>query len=88
MLNRAIFPINRRWRRRQARLSASETVEATVSVSHEIAASCQQISGQRSIHLVRSARFLTWRFLEKPDGGYRCWVLRTAGQPTFVVSES
>jgi GNAT superfamily N-acetyltransferase len=86
-LGRVIVPITRYWLERQARLLPSESVESTASVSDEIAASCQRISSQRSIHLMRSARFLTWRFLEKPEGGYRCWVLRTGGEPTaFVVS--
>lgn len=86
-LGRVVLPINRYWRERQARLLPSEIVESMAILSDEIAASCQSISSQRSIHLVRSARFLTWRFLEKPEGGYQCWVLRTAGEVTaFVVS--
>ena len=86
-LGRVVMPITRYWRERQARLLPSESVESTASVSPEMAAICQRISSERGIHLVRSARFLTWRFLEKPDGGYRCWVLRRGGELTaFVVT--
>ena len=86
-LGRALLPIHRHWRDRQARLLPSESVESTASISDEIAACCQDLSRQRSIHLVRSVRFLTWRFLEKPNGEYRCWVLRTSGEVTaFVVT--
>lgn len=86
-VGRVVLPITRHWRERQARLLPSETVESTASVSDEMAASCQLSGSQRSLHLVRTARFLTWRFLEKPDGGYRMWVLRTAGKVTaFVVT--
>jgi predicted N-acetyltransferase YhbS len=74
-------------RTRRARLPQNAEVRQEPAITDEVAAVADESARAAGVSLVRSARHLTWRFLEKPGGGYACWTLREHGAPVaFLVT--
>ncbi len=59
---------------------AGEEIAPIDRFTSEVDPMAHSVVGQTGIGLVRDARFLNWRFLDKPTSEYRAWGLRRAGQ--------
>ena len=80
ILGAPFAPFHRAWRRSGLAGAADVAVRPEPVFTPEIVALAANFSAQVAISLTRSARYLSWRFNEKPNGGYVCWSLSRAGK--------
>ncbi|MDB4914966.1 MAG: hypothetical protein JWM95_2610 [Gemmatimonadetes bacterium] len=78
-------PIHHAWRTSAAKHASDVAVQREPVFTRDIEALAHSFSAAVAISLTRSARYLTWRFTEKPNGGYECWSLARGGKRSAYV---
>lgn len=85
VLGAPLAPLHRAFRRSLGRLPADVTVTREDTFSGELSALADAFSSRVAISLARSVPYLTWRFKQKPKGGYECWAMRRGGDAIAYV---
>lgn len=88
-LGRALDPVVRAVTARSRALDPGEEILRLDRVDEELAQLATDFTHGVPVGLVRDLRYLRWRFLEKPAGGYTVWALARNGRPSaYLVSRS
>src|SRR5439155_25302392 len=80
-------PLWRALRVRGTAPAAGETVTRLARADARVEAVAGEFAAPVTAGLARTARYLGWRFLEKPTGEYELWGLERGGAPiAFLVT--